>query len=388
MILLFISCLKSSYKAVEPLYKDFILFVIYVKSTKIKERDLLHCCSLCMENTEQNIVEQEEYSQDWKRSIPAQIFLNYFFSLHYLIREAADAFQLNKMDYFRHFRLPDAGQELSEADMSAIQQHLLNAWNTEYALRATAQLGNDDYLRNALHWTFPQACYSVFESLQAFLRLQGIERMQPEQMQWEAGHLVANGAYPKAISFYASGHPLKPRLHGLQYGHYRPSLQLADMKTEAQAQLGQFLRTTRKAKAQSVRQKVQGNPATAIRSQRTGKVLARFTDEHWRQLSWRLGHTNIFSFLLRLRISANHREITRFVEADIDFRLFHQSLQYLVAYLNFVHEAYVAKALGLENYRKLVQKLPPYLQEGFVHGRLESQITPLLASEKEGEEAA
>jgi hypothetical protein len=359
-----------------------------LKSTKYQERVVLGFCSLDMGNKEQNLVEQEEYSQDWKRSIPAQIFLNYFFSLHYLIRQAADAFQLNKVDYFRHFRQINAEEELSETERNAIQQHLLNAWNTEYALRATAQLGNDDYLRNALHWTFPQACYSVFESLQAFLHIQGIKRLQPEQVQWEAGHLVANGAYPKAISFYASGHPLKPHLHGLQYGHYRPSLQLADMKTEAQAQLGQFLRTTRKAKAQSVRQKVQGNPATALRSQRTGKVLARFTDEHWRQLSWKLGHTSIFSFLLRLRISANHREITRFVEADIDFRLFQQSLQYIVSYLNFVHEAYVAKALGLEAYRKLVQKVPPYLQEGFVQGRLKAHIAPLFAPEKEGEEAA
>lgn len=337
-----------------------------------------------MENNEQNIVEQEENSQDWKRSIPAQIFLNYFFSLHYLIREAVDAFQLNKVAYFRHFK----ALKLEKADIASVEQHLLNAWNTEYALRATAQLGNDDYLRNALHWTFPQAFFSVFESLQAFLKLQGIQRLQPEKIQWEAGHLVANGAYPKVISFYASGHPQKPRLSGLKYGHYRPSLQLADMQTEAQAQLGQFLRTTRKAKAQSVRQKVQGNPATALRSQRTGKVLERFTDEHWRQLSWRLGHTSIFSFLLRLRISANHREITRFVEADIDFRLFQQSLQYLVSYLNFIHEAYVAKALGLQGYRQLLQKLPPYLQEGFVQGRLETKIAPLFEQQQEKEEAA
>jgi hypothetical protein len=365
---------------------SYLLFCL--NSAKHQERVVPKFCFLGMENKEQNLVEQEEYSQDWKRSIPAQIFLNYFFSLHYLIRQAADAFQLNKVDYFRHFRQINAEEELSETERNAIQQHLLNAWNTEYALRATAQLGNDDYLRNALHWTFPQACYSVFESLQAFLRIQGIKRLQPEQMEWEAGHLVANGAYPKAISFYASGHPLKPHLNGLQYGHYRPSLQLADMKTEAQAQLGQFLRTTRKAKAQSVRQKMQGNPATALRSQRTGKVLARFTDEHWRQLSWKLGHTSIFSFLLRLRISANHREITRFVEADIDFRLFQQSLQYIVSFLNFVHEAYVAKALGLEVYRKLVQKVPPYLQEGFVQGRLKAHIAPLFAPEKEGEEAA
>ena len=337
-----------------------------------------------METKEQNrAAEQQEEGMDWKRSIPAQIFLNYFFSLHYLIREATDAFKLNKLPYFRHFEAV-----LTEEDKSAIRQHLLNAWNTEYALRATAQLGHDDYLRNALHWTFPQAYYSVFESLQSFLRLHGVRRAQPDQLQWEAGHLIAGGAYPKAVSFYAGGHPLQPYLQGLSYGHYRPSLQLADMRTEAEAQVGQFLRTTRKAKALSVRQQVQSNPAKALRSPRTGKVLERFTDEHWRQLSWRLGYTNVFSFLLRLRISANHREITRFVEADIDFKLFQQSLQYLVSYLNFVHEAYVAKALGLEAYREFEQSLPPYLQDSFVAGRLNSQIIPLLQNSKGEERAA
>ena len=331
-----------------------------------------------MENKENQAVEEQEFplqerNEDWKRSIPAQIFLNYFFSLHYLIRQAAEAFDLNKVEYFR-----DSTLSIDPATLQSVQQHLLNAWNTEYTMKATAQLGDKTYLRNALHWTFPQACYSVFESLRAFLSLQGVVRAQDEQLQWEAGHWITRGAYPAVVSFYAAGHPLRPRIEGLRYGHYKPSLQLADMQTESQAQVGQFLRTTRKAAAEQIRLQLQSNPATALRSNKTGRVLKRFTDDHWKQLIWRVGYTNIFSFLLRLRISANHREITRFVEADIDFNLFHDSLQYIVGYLNFIHEAYVAKAMGLENYRRFVAGLPQYLQKGFIQQRLEDHIAPLL----------
>lgn len=336
----------------------------------------------CMENKEKQAVEEREFplqerQEDWKRSIPAQVFLNYFFSLHYLIRQAAEAFDLNKVTFFR-----DSEFSLNPAVKESVQQHLLNAWNTEYTMMATARLGDKTYLRNALHWTFPQACYSVFESLKAFLSMQGIMRAQEEHLEWEAGHWVTRKAYPEVISFYASGHPLRPQIQGLQYGHYKPSLQLADMLTESHAQVGQFLRTTRKATAERVRLQLQNNPATALRSQKTGGVLKRFTNEHWKQLVWRVGYTSIFSFLLRLRISANHREITRFVEADIDFNLFHHSLQYLVGYLNFVHEAYVAKAMGLENYTRFVRSLPAYLQNSFVQQRLEDYIVPLLEKKK------
>jgi hypothetical protein len=59
-----------------------------------------------------------------------------------------------------------------------------------------------------------------------------------------------------------------------------------------------------------------------------------------------------FDLLSRLQISTSHREIERFVEAEIDFTLFHNSLLNLVSYLNGIHESYVAKALGLEKYRK------------------------------------
>ena len=130
--------------------------------------------------------------------------------------------------------------------------------------------------------------------------------------------------------------------------------------------------------AQGERQAVQNNPDTALRSARTGDVLQKFSQDHWNQLTWRFGYTTYFDLLCRLRISANHREIERFVEAEIDFKLFHQSLLEMVEYLNCIHEAYVTKAMGLEAYRKMVTTLPPHLRDGFVKDRLLGKIEPIL----------
>ena len=105
-----------------------------------------------------------------------------------------------------------------------------------------------------------------------------------------------------------------------------------------------------------------------------GKVLRRFDDRHWQQLHGRIGYTTIFHLLARLQISPGHREIERFIEAAIDVTLFHQSLLGIVDYLNFVHEAYVVKALGTNMYRQWLTQLPDYLKDGFVAARFEKHI--------------
>ncbi len=159
---------------------------------------------------------------------------------------------------------------------------------------------------------------------------------------------------------------------------YKPSLHIPEKGIEAQAQIGQFLRTTRKLQAVTTRQQVQNNPTTAIRSSKTGLVLDKWSAQHWDQITWRLGYTTIFDLLSRLRISSSNKEIDRFVEADIDFKLFHESLLNIVSYLNAVHESYVAQALGIEKYQEIVATLPAHLQHGFVQARLHQQVAPLF----------
>lgn len=329
------------------------------------------------EKEEENIIsmypeEQKQLDKEWYKSIPAQVFLNYFFAINYHL-DHYEGMGLQQLAYFK-----DVPAELPEEDVEAIKKLLLNSWNTEYALRTTAELGDENYIRNALHWTFPQAYYAVFASLQAFLYTRQIKTSNESLVMREAGRLIVKNAYPQAMSFYASGHFDDFRINRLPLAHYKPGLQIAGKELEAQSQIGQFLKTTRRMKAKSVRQQVQANPNTAIRSSRTGEVLQKFGPQHWQQLTWRMGYTTLFDLLARLRISNSHREIERFVQADIDFRLFHESLLQIVSYLNGIHECYVAQAMSLQQYEAFVQELPAYLQNSFVAARLQDKVKPLL----------
>lgn len=327
-----------------------------------------------MDNTKDIAIQAHTEDQEqWRKSIPAQVFLNHFFGLYFHIKNNAEAYHLQDLPYFRQFEA-----DLSEQQKAGIRKHLLNSWHTEYTLRTTAQVRDSSYLKHALHWTFPQAYYSVQETLLAMLILHGADIRWSNRAEMESGRLIVKGAYPRTVSFYAVGHPHQPRLYRLPYGKYQPDLQQAASEEEAQRQIGQFLRTTHRQRALQVRYQVQSNPLTALRSQKTGKMLKRFEEKHWQQLRWRIGYTTIFNLLSRLRISANHREIERFVEADIDMKLFHESLLGIVRYLNFVHEAYVAKAVGIETFQQWVQALPDYLQESFIKERTQ-QIASVVS---------
>ncbi|WP_026351365.1 hypothetical protein [Hymenobacter aerophilus] len=322
--------------------------------------------------------EQKQAEETWRKSIPAQVFLNYFFAINYHIQQADDAQGgLRHLPYFRAHQA-----ELTEADVQAVTKLLHASWSTEYALRATAELGDEDYLRNALHWTFPQAYHTITAGLQAFLYTTGVRSSNPALVRREVGRLVVRNAYPRPISFYAAGAYGDFSIHRLPLAGYKAGLQIAGKEIDAQAQIGQFLRTTRTIKAKATRQQVQANPNTALRSQKTGKVLDKWTPSHWQQITWRLGYTTLFDLLGRLRISQTSREIERFVEADIDFSLFHQSLLDIVSYLNGIHETYVAKALGLERYEQLVAELPRHLQNSFVEERLRTRVAPQLTDDE------
>ncbi|WP_207435718.1 hypothetical protein [Sabulibacter ruber] len=327
---------------------------------------------------EENVIplfQEEQKPQDsaWRKSIPAQVFLNYFFAINYHINHSAEESGLRNHVFFRQHKA-----DLSEQDLQALTRILHNCWSTEYALRATAELGDETYLRNALHWTFPQAYYSVFAGLQAFLYTLGIKTNNEAAIRREAGRLVVKNAYPRAVGFYAAGAYNDFSIHRLPLAGYKPGLQIAGKEIEAQAQIGQFLRTTRKLTANAIRQQVQNNPATAIRSSKTGQILDKWSAQHWQQITWRMGYTTLFDLLSRLRISSSQKEIDRFVEAQIDFKLFHESLLAIVSYLNGLHESYVAQALGIEKYRKLVAELPEHLSNGFVKERLHQQVEPLF----------
>ncbi|GAB3821296.1 hypothetical protein GCM10028895_23170 [Pontibacter rugosus] len=180
----------------------------------MKERDEDKVVSMFPEET-------QHAEKDWQKSIPAQIFLNYFFAINYHIQHEG----VSTVDQATLLR--DEKPVLTEQDLEDVKRLLINCWSTEYALRSTAELGDEAYMRNALHWTFPQAYYAVFAGMQAFLRTRGISTNNEAMLLREAGRLVVKNAYPKAISFYAAGHYDDFSIRRLPLAHYKPGLQIA-----------------------------------------------------------------------------------------------------------------------------------------------------------------
>ncbi len=321
--------------------------------------------------------------ENWRKriatqSIPAQVFLNHFFAMDYHIQHQNDLDDLARFPIFIDFK-----GGVSEEGRKSLEKLLLNSWSAEYALRITpvvsaGSAGAEEYLQSSLHWTFPQAYYSILFSARAFLAVQGIQVSNEELIRKRIGNMVVRGYYPASVGYYALGPLNNYSIRRLPMAKFKPDLGLPSRAGAAQAELGQFLKTTRDGRIKALRNAIQNNPKTALRSPRTGEVLQKFGVEQYKTLARQIGYTTYFDMLSRLRISSNNREIERFVDSEIDVRLFHQSLVNIVSHVNAIHEAYIAKALGLDGFRQLVAKLPTYLQEGFLRDRIQAVIEPMF----------
>jgi len=320
---------------------------------------------------------------NWRKSIPAQVFLNHFFAMDYHIQHQQDLFDVAKFPIFQQFH-----GSVTDASYKALEKLLLNSWSAEYALRITPVVNDEQYLQSSLHWTFPQAYYSALFSARAFLAVQGINVSNEELIRKRIGNMVVRGYYPASIGYYALGPINSYRIQRLPMAKRfavagKNDLLLPSREGSVQAELAQFLKTTRDQRIKALRNAIQNNPKTALRSPKTGEILQKFSIEQYKQLAKQIGYTTYFDMLSRLRISSTNREIERFVDSEIDVKLFHQSLVNIVAHVNSVHEAYIAKALGIDAYRQLVAKLPSYLQESFVRDRMNTIVAPMLASASE-----
>ena len=320
---------------------------------------------------------------NWRKSIPAQVFLNHFFAMDYHIQHQNDLFDVAKFPIFQQFY-----GTVTDASYKALEKLLLNSWSAEYALRITPVVNDEQYLQSSLHWTFPQAYYSALFSARAFLAVQGINVSNEELIRKRIGNMVVRGYYPASVGYYALGPINSYRIQRLPMAKRfsvaaKTDLLLPSREGSVQAELAQFLKTTRDQRVKALRNAIQTNPKTALRSPKTGEILQKFSIEQYKQLARQIGYTTYFDMLSRLRISSTNgspREIERFVDSEIDVKLFHQSLVDIVAHVNSVHEVYIAKALGMSAYRQLVAKLPSYLQESFVRERMNTIIAPMLES--------
>jgi len=152
---------------------------------------------------------------------------------------------------------------------------------------------------------------------------------------------VIAGRYPDAIGFALSGR-LSPTYSGLSCTTLPTTLTFASHDAgTVDGQIAQFLNATRKIDVENRKA-----AATDVRT-KLGKRKKSFSAADWERVAASVGPTALLSLLYRKRIKANYRDIDTFLHPDLDAEALYSHLLQIVSSVNFIHEALIAKALGV-----------------------------------------
>lgn len=295
------------------------------------------------------------------KSIPSRVFFNHFFAITYFISCNEDRFKLKKIPYYNGIKIRNSNFNIKE-----VKKLLWNSWSTEYAYRIGEKIDNPEYYKFSLHWNFPQAYYSVYLSMTAYHETQGIANEQHEKSIKLFGNSAKDKHYPTACGFICSG--LKDEFQYFELPAFigfpkdNSSLTKIECLEDAELQIATFLKTTRKQNANDKRERLTKQNDKRFLNNKN-EFRKSFRKNHWDIIYSTIPETSIFNLLYRLRIKANYRDIETFINADIDFKIFHSSLGEIIDYLNFVHEAYIVKAIGKEAYENILNEFPKHLTD-------------------------
>jgi hypothetical protein len=277
-----------------------------------------------------------------ERAFAARTTTLQFRALKTRLRPSALVSETNDLPYRLGLR---RGAKYAEQD---VPRWLMNGWNTEYLLQLNARTFPGEALRHSLHWAFPQAYYAVFAVTLAYFKAVGFTEDTHAGVIRKVGTEMQAGHYPRTLSFLALGGKDRTYLHLdacsllTPYQFYADSPGVTDTQV-VDAHIARFLNATRgldvRARLKALNLKTVG-----------GKKKTRFTPAEWQRASNKLGPTSLLSLLYRKRIKANYQDIDTFLHPELDAGRVFNALGRCVAAMNFVHEAYIARAVGIASF--------------------------------------
>ncbi len=316
----------------------------------------------------------KEQAEKDRKAIPSKVFFNHFYAIYYFISSNSERFNLRKLQFYNNIKLKN-----ESFNLESCRKLLWNSWSTEYAFLLTSQTENNDYHKFALHWHFPQVYYSIYLCMTAFHETQGCANDNHEKSIKLFGNSIKDNHYPEAIKFYASGLHNDFKYHGLgsfsSFNHSFSALTKIHSLEDAEMQIANFLKSTREQNAKNKRNRGEKEHSKKKEFQnKNGELVKKFTKKHWDIIYSSIPLTTILNIFYILRIKANYHDIETFINADINFKEFHQFLSEILHYLNFVHEAYAHKAIGNENYKKILYEFEGHIIEGRAKSRYSDYI--------------
>jgi len=235
---------------------------------------------------------------------------------------------------------------------AVVGRWLVNGWSTECLLAHNLRaLSEPEVLRHSLHWGFAQAYYSVFALTLGYFQVVGFTESKHRAVIRRFAQEVVAGRYPPAVAFALSGK--KSLVYtGLRATSLPTTLAFDPSDPDTvDGQLAQFLRATREI---DLANKKKDHKFT---TKRGGRKKA-FRESDWEEVSNKLGPTALLSLLYRKRIKANYDDIDTFLHSEIHPHQLYGHLLAIVESMNFVHEAFILKALGQGFIDEAVCRLP------------------------------
>jgi len=231
---------------------------------------------------------------------------------------------------------------------------LKNSWNTERILRLSQEIveQKDNYF--ALQWSFPQAYYSVFCSIQAYFYAMGeIHKSHAATLKFFSKNLL-RGIYPKNMCFFAEGNNCTLSFSGLDIDDNKRTLELNENEScSIDTCIGHFLKSTREMLlAEKKDQLLKDSNKHQILLTKKKKASRKLNSMQWSYVNEKVESTTLLHLLYRKRIKANYKDIDTFQYPGLESSVILKDLIKIVAYMNFVHEYLISRYIGYDKLKR------------------------------------
>jgi len=312
--------------------------------------------------------------------IAGRVLYNHFYAIERHIDLDLDRYKLNKINYF------DKKIKINtNADLQRIKKLVWNSWSTEIALKYSQSQDKDKFCC-ILQWSFPKAYYSVYLLTHAFYLSLNEQSNDHTKIIRIFGEKIKQKNYPKCISFYIDNtYPRFNKFNLNEIIHQRKAIDSVRKNSiiEADSQILILLKTTRKKFAEILKNNKQKDKKNAIKTKK-GTIKTKLNNLDWSAIYKKIPITTILSFLYKFRIKSNYEDIKSILNINLpneDSSEFHRDICFIVDYMNFIHEAYLIKSIGIKNYEDILNTFPkPKLIKETAKDRFEKFIKPLFNS--------
>ena len=250
--------------------------------------------------------------------------------------------------------------------ISDVEMWLMNSWNTENVLFHNKHIIESSGQSFCMQWAFPQAYYTTFCSILAYFKSVGFTQMSHNAVLKEFGNLISQSKYPESISLYTSASKKNVTYNNIVKPNLDTTIELdLNVPETVDNQICQLLKSTREVMSDNKA------PKMKFRA-KSGQLRKNLTPEMWEKVSDSIGFTTIMDFLYRKRIKANYLDIETFNAAEFKGALVLENLSKVVNRLNLTNETFIAKAIGIDEYERILGKHLATVNNEIANKRLET----------------